>query len=184
MSDHPAPRPLAELLPAVNDQPGRRSHISRFLAADTVQVLYREDAWGMTASTGVATGIYGDVERRDPADCAHQITACLTCKPQWEQDHHVVVFTHGPSGYKNSGCRCPVCRRSVSPAAAATDVVVDADGLPVDVSDLTTDRDSLRAFYAGRVRAPDCPHYLAASERRAGLRTCERCPNNRDEEQH
>lgn len=34
---------------------------------------------------------------------------------------------------------------------------------------------ALRDFFAGRVRAPGCPHYMYASERRAGLRTCEHC---------
>lgn len=52
--------------------------------------------------------------------------------------------------------------------------VLDFDGLPVDVPDGVPD-DVARQFFAGRVRAPGCPHYLAASERRAGFTTCEQC---------
>lgn len=52
--------------------------------------------------------------------------------------------------------------------------VRDADGLivPVGVDVATVEQ---RMFYAGRVRG-HCGHYLPVSERRAGLRNCERCP--------
>ena len=54
--------------------------------------------------------------------------------------------------------------------------VVDADGEPVDVSSMTNiPTDVLRTFFAGRVPAIDCPHYIAVSEARAGFEKCERC---------
>jgi hypothetical protein len=52
--------------------------------------------------------------------------------------------------------------------------IVDADGNPVDATGLAVTPE-LRAFFAGRVPAKDCPHYIAGSERRAGFTRCERC---------
>lgn len=59
------------------------------------------------------------------------------------------------------------------PRREAGEPVTDADGLPVDTTGLTVSVE-LRLYFAGRVRA-NCGHYMAASERRAGLRNCERC---------
>lgn len=52
--------------------------------------------------------------------------------------------------------------------------IVDANGTAVPGADPTDDL--LRLFMAGRVPAARCPHYIAASEARAGFTTCERCP--------
>lgn len=51
--------------------------------------------------------------------------------------------------------------------------IVDANGQPVPGCDPTDD--GLRLFMSGRVPV-DCGHYIAASEARAGFRSCERCP--------
>lgn len=60
-----------------------------------------------------------------------------------------------------------------------TTPVTDANGNPVDVSTLVppdiAPSDPLRAFFAGRVPAKGCPHYISASEARHGFTTCERC---------
>ncbi len=55
--------------------------------------------------------------------------------------------------------------------------VLDAHGNPVPLPEPmhAIPLDALRHMFAGRVPA-DCGHYMAASERRAGLHTCERCP--------
>lgn len=52
--------------------------------------------------------------------------------------------------------------------------VVDANGDPVDVP-AGVDLDVARVFFAGRVPAKKCPHYIAASEARAGFEKCEHC---------
>ncbi len=54
-----------------------------------------------------------------------------------------------------------------------TTPVLDAEGVPVDIGDL--DPETARMVFGGRVRAR-CGHYMAKSERDAGLTTCERCP--------
>lgn len=53
--------------------------------------------------------------------------------------------------------------------------VLDADGGEVLLPDGFEVTDTLRQFMAGRVPAPNCPHYMHASERRAGFRSCEGC---------
>ena len=59
----------------------------------------------------------------------------------------------------------------------AYEPVLDANGDPVDMPADSTpdDLDFARAYMAGRVPAQDCPHYIAASEARAGFTKCERC---------
>jgi hypothetical protein len=59
-------------------------------------------------------------------------------------------------------------------AAVQPPPVVDANGDPVDVPE-GVPLEVARVFYAERVPAAECPHYLAASEARAGFKTCERC---------
>lgn len=55
------------------------------------------------------------------------------------------------------------------------DPILDADGNEVVIpTDMVTD-DMLRLFFAGRVPAPNCPHYMAKSERDAGYDNCESC---------
>lgn len=56
-----------------------------------------------------------------------------------------------------------------------TTPVLDADGAEVVLPDDFEVTEEFRAFMAGRVPAPNCPHYMYASERRAGLITCEGC---------
>lgn len=58
--------------------------------------------------------------------------------------------------------------------------VLDADGAEVVLPDDFEVTDEFRAFMAGRVPAPNCPHYMYASERRAGLRTCEGCERGKN----
>lgn len=53
--------------------------------------------------------------------------------------------------------------------------VVDANGDPVTVPESVTVTEEIRAFFAGRVPAKGCKHYMAQSEARAGFKTCERC---------
>lgn len=52
--------------------------------------------------------------------------------------------------------------------------VPDANGNAVEVPE-GIPADMFRVFMAGRVPAPGCPHYIAASEARAGFTKCERC---------
>jgi hypothetical protein len=59
--------------------------------------------------------------------------------------------------------------------------VLDANGDPVDAPS-GIDVEMFRLFMSGRVPAQDCPHYIAASEARAGFTTCERCPSNEDDD--
>lgn len=64
-------------------------------------------------------------------------------------------------------------------ACAPDAPVVDANRETVDTTGLAAGSvvsDAMRLYFAGRVRAAKCPHYIAASEARAGLTTCERCP--------
>lgn len=65
------------------------------------------------------------------------------------------------------------------PQTNETRPVLDANGNPVDVStivppDVAPDP-ALRAFFAGRVPAKGCPHYISASEAYVGFTTCEHC---------
>lgn len=53
--------------------------------------------------------------------------------------------------------------------------VLDADGIPVVIPDHVEITAELRLFFAGRVPARKCPHYIAVSEARAGFDRCERC---------
>jgi hypothetical protein len=79
--------------------------------------------------------------------------------------------------------RCATCHRDAHrPGITTTDhghpyrdpslvePVTDADGLVVPDAPAGSG-----PFFAGRVRALDCPHYMAASERKAGYRVCEHC---------
>ncbi len=59
-------------------------------------------------------------------------------------------------------------------AEAVQPPVVDANGEPVPVPD-GVPVDVARQFYAGRVPAPACPHYMSKMEADAGFTTCERC---------
>lgn len=52
--------------------------------------------------------------------------------------------------------------------------VLDANGNAVDLRGAIV-TDEIRAYFAGRVPAPECPHYIAASEARAGFTKCESC---------
>jgi hypothetical protein len=52
--------------------------------------------------------------------------------------------------------------------------VLDANGDPVEVSAAIEVSDGFRRFMAGRVPV-DCGHYIAASEARTGMKSCERC---------
>jgi hypothetical protein len=52
--------------------------------------------------------------------------------------------------------------------------VLDANGDPVEVSAAIEVTDVFRQYMAGRVPV-DCGHYIAASEARAGMKSCERC---------
>lgn len=52
---------------------------------------------------------------------------------------------------------------------------VDANGDRVPLPDHVAATFELRVFMAGRVPAPDCPHYMAKSEADAGLTRCEHC---------
>lgn len=51
--------------------------------------------------------------------------------------------------------------------------LLDGDGIEVkpgvEIDDVT------RRYFAGKVHAPECPHYMAKSERDAGFTKCERC---------
>jgi hypothetical protein len=61
--------------------------------------------------------------------------------------------------------------------AGAPPPVLDANGAPVPGGvPLGCDAAMFRRFMAGRVPASGCPHYIAASEARAGFTTCEGCP--------
>lgn len=55
--------------------------------------------------------------------------------------------------------------------------ILDANGDPVGITapDDLTSAAIERQFFATRVPAPDCPHYMAQSEMRAGFTKCERC---------
>lgn len=53
--------------------------------------------------------------------------------------------------------------------------VLDGDGNPVNLPEDFEVNDDLRAFFAGRVPASGCPHYVYKSEARIGIDTCERC---------
>lgn len=61
------------------------------------------------------------------------------------------------------------------PASEPVPPVLDANGDPVTVPDHIVADEAFREFMAGRVPAPGCPHYMPASEARAGLSQCERC---------
>lgn len=56
-----------------------------------------------------------------------------------------------------------------------TTSVLDADGGVVALPDGFEVTDAFRRFMAGRVPAPNCPHYMPAAEREAGFDSCERC---------
>ncbi|GAA3751582.1 hypothetical protein [Micromonospora maritima] len=60
-----------------------------------------------------------------------------------------------------------------------TSPVVDANGDPVDLPPEFEVDSLIRLFFAGRVPARDCPHYIAKSEARAGYRRCEHCQRGR-----
>lgn len=51
--------------------------------------------------------------------------------------------------------------------------VLDANGDPVPLPETFAD-EVLRAWFANRVPAKECSHYLAVSEARAGYTKCER----------
>lgn len=53
--------------------------------------------------------------------------------------------------------------------------LLDHDGIPVPVPEGTRVTPEMRAYFAGRVPASRCPHYIAVSEARAGFDRCERC---------
>lgn len=59
----------------------------------------------------------------------------------------------------------------------STDAVIDANGNPVPITEeqAALPDDVLRQFFAGRVPASGCPHYIAKSEADAGFTNCERC---------
>ena len=59
------------------------------------------------------------------------------------------------------------------------DPVVDANGDPVDLPPEFQVDGLIRMFFAGRVPAPDCPHYMTKSEVTAGYRRCEHCQSGR-----
>jgi hypothetical protein len=64
---------------------------------------------------------------------------------------------------------------------AAGRPLIDGDGLDVPIGpDKSCISPDSRVFFIGRVRG-ECGHYVAASERRAGLTTCERCPEPDDD---
>lgn len=52
--------------------------------------------------------------------------------------------------------------------------LLDHDGRVVDVGDREV-TPIVRAFFAGRVRASGCPHYISAQEAAVGITTCEQC---------
>lgn len=58
-----------------------------------------------------------------------------------------------------------------------TTEILDANGDPVILTDELSALPSevLALFFAGRVPAGGCPHYIAQSEARAGFTKCERC---------
>lgn len=83
---------------------------------------------------------------------------------------------------------CPACeqaiafdqlKRGAEGDQAEGRPVRDADGQVVDTTGLDVTVE-LRLFFAGRVRG-ECGHFMYASERRAGLRSCERCPGTADD---
>lgn len=53
------------------------------------------------------------------------------------------------------------------------ELLIDGDGLPIPP--LVQNDPATRAYFAGKVRALKCPHYMAKSERDAGFEKCERC---------
>lgn len=59
--------------------------------------------------------------------------------------------------------------------------ILDANSDPVPGLDEAARTEELREWFAGRVPAAHCPHYIAASEARAGFTTCERCPADDDD---
>lgn len=69
--------------------------------------------------------------------------------------------------------------RGAEVALLAGEPVRDGDGEPVDLGGLA-DSVHLRVYFAGRVKA-GCGHYMARSERDAGLLVCERCPDDLQE---
>jgi hypothetical protein len=58
---------------------------------------------------------------------------------------------------------------------STTGTLLDANGDPVPLPDGMGVDDTLRLFFASRVPARQCPHYIAVSEARAGFQRCERC---------
>lgn len=60
-------------------------------------------------------------------------------------------------------------------AEQPTEPLLDADGVPVPLPDNFVVTEEVRAFFAGRVPARACPHYIAVSEARVGIDRCERC---------
>jgi hypothetical protein len=63
----------------------------------------------------------------------------------------------------------------MSETATPSAPVLDANGDPVTLPENLAPSDEPRAFFAGRVPTPHCPHYMAASEAAAGFTRCERC---------
>lgn len=64
---------------------------------------------------------------------------------------------------------------SSEPAISSEGPVLDGNGNPVTLPEGFEVNDSLRAFFAGRVPASGCPHYIYKSEARIGITECERC---------
>lgn len=60
-------------------------------------------------------------------------------------------------------------------STATNSPVLDANGDPVPALPQDVPDEVMRAFFAGRVPAPKCPHYIAQSEARAGFTKCENC---------
>lgn len=53
--------------------------------------------------------------------------------------------------------------------------LLDAAGQEVPVPDGAQVTEAIRLFFAGRLPAPECDHYMYASEIRQGLKVCESC---------
>lgn len=57
--------------------------------------------------------------------------------------------------------------------------VFDANGTKVELPADFKITPEFRAFMAGRLPAPNCPHYMPAADIRHGFTTCERCGRGR-----
>lgn len=70
---------------------------------------------------------------------------------------------------------CARCTAEPCPDHAGSAPVLDANGDPVPDIDARVRTEALREWFKFRVPAPECGHYIAASEARAGFTKCERC---------